>query len=423
MSITKSSLRSFRIICYPNEVSLVESLLSEQGFIFEPEPFLYLARKIIYEPFPLGKSLAAFFGLIYIQDRSSMLPVLALQAKIGDIILDMCASPGSKTTLLSQLVGNTGLIVGNDPTKNRLLTLRNNLFKLNCFNTVTCSWPAETLPMPDATWGKILLDPPCSGWGTIKKNPQVTKIWQGERINSLIILQKKLLTEATRLLRPGGEIVYSTCTTNVDENEAQIQFAITHLGLKLIPLEVPLGFSVIKPVSPFYEGVIRLPSTHDSQGFFIACLQKPGKNTTKPNTTNEKIDISSYPHYSLDTLTSFGIDIHKLPQGNLVNFNSNLHFIPHAALNYLPYTLYWQGPIIGKASKTNILPSPRLRLLQSKTDLSYCLHIDSVQKLEKITQGQSIITDFKGKELPLFWKDLPLGRLKVKNGRGFWSEK
>lgn len=423
MSISKSNTRTFRVVCCPQEISLVENLLFEQGFIFEPDPFFYLARKIIYEPFPLGKSLAAFFGLIYIQDRSSMLPALALQTNIGDIILDMCASPGSKTSLLSQLIGNDGLIIGNEPTKNRLLTLRNNLFKLNCFNTVTCSWPAETMPMQNTSLSKILLDPPCSGWGTIKKNPQVTKIWKDERVTPLIVLQKKLLTEATRLLVPGGKIVYSTCTTNVDENEAQIQFAITHLGLKIVPLELPVGFSIEKPMVPSCEGVIRIINTYDSQGFFIACLQKPGENITTSCNISERKNLSLYPKYPLNTLTSFDIDINKFPQGDLIDFNSTLHFIPHTALTSLPYTLHWQGPVVGKTSMEKVFPSPRIRLLKTITSLTYCLHIENIQQLEKIVQGQSINTAFKGKEIPLFWKELPLGRLKVKNGRAFWSEK
>lgn len=131
-----------------------------------------MARRLLAEPFPLGGSLAATWGFLYIQDRSSMLPPLALAPERGACVLDCCASPGSKTGFLAQLVGPEGLVLGNEPAKPRLATLRRNLAALNLFQTVTCSWPGERLPMSDASWDRILLDPPCSGWGTTDKHPQ-----------------------------------------------------------------------------------------------------------------------------------------------------------------------------------------------------------------------------------------------------------
>ncbi len=125
----------------------MELLLSSQGFSFEPEPFFPLARKLRSGPFPLGSSLAALFGYIYIQDRSSMLPPLALAPEKGAAVLDMCASPGSKTGLLAQLVGPEGFVLANEPSRNRLLTLRRNLQHLNLFLCATCSYPGEKIPV------------------------------------------------------------------------------------------------------------------------------------------------------------------------------------------------------------------------------------------------------------------------------------
>ena len=204
MTDTPSLRRSFRLVCNPGQIPSVEALLSAQGFVFEPEPFSPLARRLLQEPFPLGRSLAAFWGYVYIQDRSSMLPPLALAPGEGARVLDMCASPGSKTGLLAQLVGREGLVLGNEPARPRLANLRRNLAALNLLQAVTCSWPGESLPLPDASWDAVLLDPPCSGWGTTDKNPQAIKRWQGDRLKPMLELQRKLLTEASRLLRPGG---------------------------------------------------------------------------------------------------------------------------------------------------------------------------------------------------------------------------
>ena len=160
--------RSFRLVCRCGHSSLVEDFLREQGFVFEAEDFSPLARRLLEEPFPLGASLASVFGYIYIQDRSSMLPPLALNPPPGAAVLDMCASPGSKTSLLAQLVGENGFVLANEPNPRRLATLRQNLSRLNLLQTGTCSFPGERIPIPSASWEYILLDPPCSGWGTEK---------------------------------------------------------------------------------------------------------------------------------------------------------------------------------------------------------------------------------------------------------------
>lgn len=120
-----------------------------------------------------------------------MLPPLALAPGEGARVLDMCASPGSKTGLLAQLVGREGLVLGNEPARPRLANLRRNLAALNLLQAVTCSWPGESLPLPDASWDAVLLDPPCSGWGTTDKNPQAIKRWQGDRLKPMLDLQRK----------------------------------------------------------------------------------------------------------------------------------------------------------------------------------------------------------------------------------------
>lgn len=292
-------LRSFRLVCKPEQAPLVELLLQAQGFVFEPEPFFPLARRLVDGSLPLGSSLAAAFGYLYIQDRSSMLPPLALSPQAGAAVLDMCASPGSKTGLLAQLVGQEGFVLANEPSRNRLATLRHNLQSLNLFCCATTSYPGEKLPLPSADdnptetspfheagqsagWDCILLDPPCSGWGTVEKNPQVLRLWQGDKIDPLISLQRKLLAEAARLLRPGGRLVYSTCTTNVEENEGQLRFAREDLGLVFQPLAPPPGFAFADPEHPEFSGALRVNTGSDGQGFFVALLHKPASGQATP---------------------------------------------------------------------------------------------------------------------------------------------
>ena len=422
---TPSLRRSFRLVCNPGQIPSVEALLSAQGFVFEPEPFSPLARRLLQEPFPLGRSLAAFWGYVYIQDRSSMLPPLALAPGEGARVLDMCASPGSKTGLLAQLVGREGLVLGNEPARPRLANLRRNLAALNLLQAVTCSWPGESLPLPDASWDAVLLDPPCSGWGTTDKNPQAIKRWQGDRLKPMLDLQRKLLTEASRLLRPGGKLVYSTCTTNVDENEGQVRFAVEGLGLEPIPLEPFPGFVFAAPELPGCEGTLRVDEgASNAQGFYIALLRKPGDSAAVPGLARGTAATAAYRAIPPAFLAEFGLSPALLPPGDLAVFEDSLHFLPAPALAHLPAAVRWQGMALGKASAQGLIPSARLRaLLDPEPQRIPRLDVDDVPVLERLLQGGSLDTGLPGKEASLFWRGLPLGRLRLKAGRAVWSDR
>lgn len=426
------ALRSFRIVCPAGQIPLVEALLEAQGYRFIPEPFSPWSRRLVEEPRPLGGSLAAFFGLIYIQDRSSMLPPVALAPAAGSAVLDMCASPGSKTGFLAQLVGETGFVLGNEPNRSRLATLRQNLFTLNLLHAATCSYPGESLPLPEGTWDCIQLDPPCSGWGTVERNPQVLKLWQGDKIRPLIALQRLLLAEARRLLRPGGRVVYSTCTTNVDENEAQVRYAIDELGFEPVPLEPPPGFVFAAPELPGCEGVLRVdPQGSAAQGFFVAAFRRPGGDV--PVASSPFTPLKATPLHSAE-LAMPGVLPSLLPEGQVSIFGDTAHFLPRQALERLPESFRWQGCAVGKASKAGLRLLPRLRCLMPRPEDArqsgaVALDVDSVEDVAGVLTGRSLPLAETGdaSEVCLYWRGLPLCRLRLKGkgagARALWSER
>lgn len=436
--MTAPAARSFRIVCPPAQVPLVEDLLRAQGYDFTPEPFSPWCRRLTHEPRPLGGSLAAFFGLVYIQDRSSMLPPLALAPEAGAAVLDMCASPGSKTGFLAQLVGPHGLVVGNEPNHTRLATLRQNLFTLNLVNAVTCSHPGEALPLPDGSWTRIQLDPPCSGWGTVERNPSVLKLWQGDKVKPLIGIQRLLLAEAARLLAPGGRVVFSTCTTNVHENEAQVLHARDELGLEIVPLDPPPGFVFAEPELPGCDGSLRVdPERSGAQGFFIACLRKPGGNgdagplaPCPPLAGTERVRADALPP---SAWPDAGLDPALLPDGMAAPFGDTAYFLPRPALERLPAALRWRGYPLGKWGKDGIRPSPRLRGLMPQTPPApprgaedgniAILRLDDPTDIAGLLTGRSIDAPRTASAALLYWRDLPLARLRVKGGRALWAER
>ncbi len=432
-------LRSFRLVCDPTQIPLVEALLRAEGFAFNQEPFSPWCRILTHEPLPLGSSLAAFFGLVYIQDRSSMLPPLALwkgqQApNANTAVLDMCASPGSKTGFLAQLVGKEGFVLGNEPAKPRLATLRANMQNLSFLHVATCSYAGEQLPLLPDTWDFIQLDPPCSGWGTVEKNPKVLSLWQGDKVKPLIVIQQKLLRKAWELLRPGGEVVYSTCTTNIMENEEQVRFALEELGFELVPLTPFEGFVWEEPLPTsegkyLAEGTLRVDGeASQAQGFYIAKFRKPAAalSSNAPHTPF----FTPAQDLHKDMLGAPCTDITLLPQGKIALFGDTARFIPKAALQILPENIQWQAAALGKFAGDAIRLYPRCRTLMPSSYMAAQdtgLILENVADIRALLQGQSRQTSLAGRETGLYFEHqgeiLPLGRITLKKGRALWSGK
>lgn len=170
-------------------------------------------------------------GSIYIQNAASWLPVLVLNPQPGDTVLDMCAAPGGKTSHIAQHTDNAALITANDNSRPRLHKLQRNLERLGVTNTTYTLHDATRLSskLGDQQFDKILLDAPCSGEGMMTLDDKKSfESWSVAHIKRLQQLQKKLIVQAWRMLKPGGTLVYSTCTMAPEENEAVIDYLLRH---------------------------------------------------------------------------------------------------------------------------------------------------------------------------------------------------
>jgi len=149
-----------------------------------------------------------------------MLPPIVLHPSEKDLVLDLCSAPGSKTTQLAEMMKNKGRLVVNELEMDRIKALVFNLDKMNFLNCGIVHQRGEILSKYyDSYFDKILVDAPCSGLGIIQKKSEVNKWWSVERVNNLVEIQNKLLVSAIKMLKVGGELVYSTCTLTPEENE------------------------------------------------------------------------------------------------------------------------------------------------------------------------------------------------------------
>ncbi len=467
--------RTFRLVCEDREIPAVEKLLRVQGYEFRPLPFDPFARELLHEPFPLGSSFAQRFGRIYIQDRSSMLPPLALAPPLGAGVLDMCSAPGSKTGMLSRMVGVGGYVLACEPSAERVGILRMNLRRFNAFNAGSVRLPAQDLPLPEAGWSHIQLDPPCSGWGTLDRNPKARELWSGDRIPPLVALQKTLLAKAAELLAPGGVVVYSTCTTNVQENEEQVRWALDNFDLELESLVPPPGFTFESPLLPGQDGVLRVADDSLGQGFFLARLRKPGgaeslaqeslsAQKTARMGANSALSSKMGISFKVDDLHSMQggeqMQWDLLPPGVVHESRGTLFFLHQGLVDCAAQSMHVRGfPLgryksleahagkpAGKRSKKRIdkkeghrkigrsdakgrfqvdATARALMPLSDTNGRSRRVDVDDAASLEALLQGRSLSApDEKAKGPAAFYFDgLPLGWLSRKGKRLLWPEK
>lgn len=232
-------------------------------------------------PGELGNSIEHILGYYYVQEISSMLPVLALNPQPGEFILDLFASPGSKTTQIASHMLNQGTIIANDLKLDRIGILSANLEKCAVTNTIVSRKDAialcSKLSKTNFKFDKILLDAPCSGEGTLRSSPKTFITWNEKIIHKLSRQQKKFLAFALKVLKKSGVLVYSTCTLSPEENESVVSFALKNFPLKIESISLPLkcrqGIQEWEDETFHKETnkACRLyPHDNDSEGFFLA---------------------------------------------------------------------------------------------------------------------------------------------------------
>ncbi len=306
------------------EPEQLKNFLEEQGFQLECFPGFTDIYRLPYQPYPIGKTLSHFLGHFYVQDIASMLPARILQPRPGDVVLDMSAAPGSKTTQMAVMMQNQGMILANDIVQKRLRALINNLQRLGITNTAVVKSYGESLGnLYFEMFDKVLLDPACSGLGTLHKSPEVLSWWTPSHCARLASGQRSMISSAIKALKPGGILVYSTCTITPEENEEVIQYALREFPVDLVDLEIPeldtrpglIEFDG-KKYEPRLQKTRRLyPFQNQTEGFFIARLRKlqsleksPGGKQRTPVSTNFIGDRVSPVKKYLDYFTGqFGI--------------------------------------------------------------------------------------------------------------------
>jgi tRNA (cytosine49-C5)-methyltransferase len=230
-----------------------------------------------------GNLLEYLIGYIHPQALTSCLASMVLSPTENSCVLDMCASPGGKTTHLAQIMNNRGLIVANELYRTRHIPLAHTLLRLGVLNAVMTSYQAQEFPL-DLEFDYVLADVPCSGEGRIRNinsTDELSRTPKKSRGHNLQAMQKRIILRGCDLLKSGGEMLYSTCTYNPDENECVVDYLLKNRDVTLLPIDTDFKYEkgLIEWRNEKYDSQLErtarlYPHRIDSVGFFMARIRK-----------------------------------------------------------------------------------------------------------------------------------------------------
>lgn len=349
-----------------------ESFLERTAFTLTQVPWERNGFYYTMEDTP-GKHAYHEAGVYYIQEPSAMAPVPFLEVKPGEKILDLCAAPGGKSTQIGVALQGKGLLVCNEIHPARAKILSENIERLGIRNAIVTNESPEKLQNIFAGYfDRILVDAPCSGEGMFRKNEDAREEWSPENVELCANRQDAILDCAARMLRPGGRLVYSTCTFAPSENEGSIvRFLTRHEEFETIKVELPEGFATGNPAWVEGCGVLAeqikytmriWPHKVKGEGHFLAVLQKAGTlEETEVRSMyglekgiSEK-DCGEYLQFAKEALKT-------LPKGIYLKFGDQLYLGPENMPAIKGLKVLRPGLHLGTLKKNRFEPSHALAL-------------------------------------------------------------
>ena len=282
-------IRSIRCNTLKISPEKLKKRLEQKGWVVENPWQDYLEVMIIkneLNPGELGRALEHLLGYYYIQELASMLPTIALNPKQNESVLDLCASPGSKTTQIAAKMNNAGNLIANEVSLGRIKILASNLERCGVTNTIITRKEGAALckrfKKNNIKFDKVLIDAPCSGEGTLRSTPKTYLMWNPKTIKSLSRIQKQLVKNAIEILKPNGTLVYSTCTHAPEENEEIVNYILKNFPeMKIEKINLPIktrsgitNWQETKYIEEVKHSCRIYPQDNDTEGFFIAKFKK-----------------------------------------------------------------------------------------------------------------------------------------------------
>ena len=259
----------------------LKTRLQEKGMELEPIKYVPYAFKVLKSPLNLGSLHEFLQGYYYLQNVASMIPPIILDPSPDDLIIDMCAAPGSKATQLAQIMKNEGTLILIEKNIKRIPALEINLRRMGVINSIILNEDAVELPKRGIHADKILLDAPCTGEGLIIEDPSRKKSKSLKSINKMAEIQRMLLKAGLDVLKPGGQLLYSTCSIAPEENELVVNQVLQNSSNCSI-IKIPFHYGVNGLTRVYGKELMKdlnhsqriYPHLHETIGFFLCLIKK-----------------------------------------------------------------------------------------------------------------------------------------------------
>lgn len=331
-----------------------------------------------------GKSPLHEAGAYYIQEPSAMVPAELLKAQPGECVLDLCAAPGGKTTKIAADMKGEGLLVANEIHPKRAAILSSNVERMGIKNAVVTNESSDRLlkKFPEF-FDRILVDAPCSGEGMFRKDEEAIAQWSEENVIKCAVRQKEILDNAAAMLRPGGRLVYSTCTFSPEENEKMIvSFLNDHPEFSIEKTDAPPYISHGRPELAGNDEralfTFRIwPHLTEGEGHFAAVLRKDGENEK----AYRQSIIPPCPKEYEKLYRAFADEFLKNPpKGEISAFGENLYIMPPFIPSLDGIKVLRFGLHLGTVKKNRFEPSHSLAMALNPHDAVQCAELSIKDK-------------------------------------------
>lgn len=339
-------------------------------------------------------------GVYYIQEPSAMAPVHFLEPKPYEVILDLCASPGGKSTQIGTKMNGKGILFSNEIHPQRAKILSENMERMGIPNSIVLQeTPRRLAERFPEFFDKILVDAPCSGEGMFRKNEEAVEEWSLENVLNCANRQDEILDNASGMLKPGGRLVYSTCTFSEEENEDCIRrFLERHPDFSV--KKVSLADKMVQS-----EYGIRLwPHKIKGEGHFLSVLEKDGVLESGKDVVCYKVwkgqSISAYKDFYdfCKENQLFDCEMADFEKGTYIAFGEQLYLLPKNTPDLDKLKVLRPGLHVASLKKGRIEPAHALSHILSGEDMKHSISFgaDSIQ-VRQYLHGQTIsVTDVKG---------------------------
>ncbi len=390
-----------------------ETISKSENIVPWCESGLYLDRRPSFTFDPLFHA-----GQYYVQEASSMFisQIIKQYADTNIRVLDLCAAPGGKSTLIADLLDEDSLLVSNEVIRSRANILSENIMKWGKANTIVSNNDPSQLGKLSGFFDIILVDAPCSGEGMFRKDPDSISEWSVANVKLCKERQQRILADIWPALKSGGILIYSTCTYNLDENESNVQWIANELGADILNVETQSEWGI----SPsFVDGVTAyrfFPHRTQGEGFFCAALRKTSEESeyrsskkSKSN-KNKKVKEDIPPQYKDYLLNKESFTFY--PKGNAWNaFPSSLYQDLQAIAAHI--NVISEGICLGEMKGKDLIPDQSLALSDMLNTESFAtVEVDWLSAIAYLRKEALVLDNQPKGYILLKYKGVPLGFVK-----------